>query len=50
MSTRERKQHYPSETDQTQICEGSAEKPTRAAQAASAEERSKLVQVRAYGL
>lgn len=50
MSTKTREHRHPHHAGSTEMREGSAEKPALAGQTISAEERSRLIQVRAYGL
>ena len=50
MSTKTREHHHLGHGGNTEMREGSAEKPAHAGQEVTAEERSRLIQVRAYGL
>jgi hypothetical protein len=50
MSTKTRGHRHPAQTGNAEMRECSAEKPALAGQTANAEERFRLIQVRAYGL
>jgi hypothetical protein len=50
MSPTARKDHHPAQAGNPETSETSAEKPAPAGQEVSAEERSRLIQERAYGL
>ena len=48
--TRKARQHHPDRTSNVEMRQGPAEKPAPAGQKVSAEERSRLIQIRAYDL
>jgi DUF2934 family protein len=50
MSTKTRGHHHPGHASNAEMRDGRAEKPAPARQKVSEEERSRLIQVRAYGL
>ena len=50
MSTKTRGHRHPRQAGSIEMREGSAEKPALVGQTISAEERSRLIQERAYGL
>ena len=50
MSKKTREHHHPGHASNAKTREGLAEKPAPAGQKVSAEERSRLIQIRAYGL
>ena len=50
MSMKTRTHHYPGHASKAKTREGPAEKSTPAGQKLIAEERSRLIQIRAYGL